>query len=71
MPFAPYIEHRPPAFRVKEVPGHHFIEQAIESDWIVATVIGSNSAESNTRGMLPSLTFLIPTILEILSQEAP
>ncbi|EHD0093453.1 carboxylesterase/lipase family protein [Vibrio vulnificus] len=71
MPFAPYIEHRPPAFLVKEVPGHHFIEQAIESDWIVPTVIGSNSAESNTLGMLPSLTFLIPTILEILSQEAP
>ncbi|ELB2883731.1 carboxylesterase family protein [Vibrio alginolyticus] len=71
MPFAPYIEHRPPAFLVKEVPGYHFTEQAIESEWIVPTVIGSNSAESNTLGMLPSLTFLIPTIIEILSQEAP
>ncbi|MDW1846075.1 carboxylesterase family protein [Vibrio sp. Vb2110] len=71
MPFSPYIEHRPPAFLVKEVPGYHFTEQAIESEWIVPTVIGSNSAESNTLGMLPSLTFLIPTIIEILSQEAP
>ncbi|ELA9459971.1 MULTISPECIES: carboxylesterase family protein [Vibrio] len=71
MPFAPYIEHRPPAFLVKEVPGYHFTEQAIESEWIVPTVIGSNSAEINTLGMLPSLTFLIPTIIEILSQEAP
>ncbi|MCV5390922.1 hypothetical protein OFC62_40010, partial [Escherichia coli] len=43
----------------------------IESEWIVPTVIGSNSAESNTLGMLPSLTFLIPTIIEILSQKAP
>ncbi|NMR77655.1 carboxylesterase/lipase family protein, partial [Vibrio alginolyticus] len=51
--------------------GYHFTEQAIESEWIVPTVIGSNSAESNTLGMLPSLTFLIPTIIEILSQEAP
>lgn len=45
--------------------------QPVESDFVVPTVIGSNAQEANTIAMLPSLTFLIPKILELVNQSQP
>jgi para-nitrobenzyl esterase len=67
MPFSPYIEYRPRGGILKpEIQGYHIKEQPVQSDFSVPTVLGVNSEESNSFGMLPSLTFLIPTILGII-----
>ncbi|WP_028773132.1 carboxylesterase family protein [Shewanella waksmanii] len=62
MPFAPYIEYKKNTFS-SDIEGYHFIQHPSQNDWTVPTVIGVNKHESNSFGMLPSLTFLIPTIL--------
>lgn len=56
MPFAPYIEYKKNTFS-SDIEGYHFIQHPSQNDWTVPTVIGVNKHESNSFGMLPSLTF--------------
>ncbi|WGV98006.1 carboxylesterase family protein [Vibrio sp. YMD68] len=65
MSFAPYIEYKKPL--IGEAYGHHLMVQPSQTDFTVPTVLGVNSEESNSFGMLPSLTFLIPTVIELIS----
>ncbi|MFA0084082.1 carboxylesterase/lipase family protein, partial [Vibrio breoganii] len=53
------------------IEGYHFASQPMRSDLSVQTVIGTNANETNSFGMLPSLTFLIPTILELVLEQQP
>ncbi|WP_284203910.1 carboxylesterase family protein [Psychromonas marina] len=70
MPFSPYIEYRARDGILKpEKLGYHTKEQPSQSDFSVPTVLGVNSEESNSFGMLPSLTFLIPTILGLIEDS--
>ncbi|PMH43118.1 para-nitrobenzyl esterase [Vibrio sp. 10N.286.49.B3] len=69
MPFAPYNEYKKPLF--SSAYGYHFISQPSQAEFTVPTVLGSNNSESNSFGMLPSLTFLIPTVIEIITELAP
>ncbi|MEZ9573083.1 carboxylesterase family protein [Vibrio sp. 10N.261.55.F4] len=63
MPFAPYLEcyETKPFGSCKDGKG---VSQPAMSSYQVPTVTGVNSGDSNTIAMLPSLTFLIPTILK-------
>lgn len=72
MPFAPYIE----CYDINdgflgnnECKENSEVSQPAVSPFVVPTVVGVNSGESNTVAMLPSLTFLIPTILENLPES--
>ncbi|TKG24886.1 carboxylesterase family protein [Vibrio breoganii] len=69
MPFAPYIESN--GKLIGKIEGYHFASQPMKSDLSVQTVIGTNANETNSFGMLPSLTFLIPTILELVLEQQP
>ncbi|PMM90201.1 carboxylesterase family protein [Vibrio breoganii] len=66
MPFAPYIETNGFLSMNK---GYHFASQPMLSDLQIPNVIGTNANEANSFGMLPSLTFLIPTIIELLKDD--
>lgn len=66
MPFSPYIEYHEnlfstyPGYVVKTQPSLN------QNGFVVPTVIGSNSDESNTMSMLPNLTSLIvPIVCEL------
>ncbi|MCG9542360.1 carboxylesterase family protein [Vibrio sp. Isolate33] len=63
MPFAPYLECYETKLlgSCKDGKG---VSQPAMSSYQVPTVTGVNSGDSNTIAMLPSLTFLIPTILK-------
>lgn len=67
LPFAPYVEYK--SKLIGEVPGYHLISQPALDNFSVPTVIGNNEKESNTMSMLPTLTFLIPTILELVQGD--
>lgn len=45
--------------------------QPVTTDFVVPTVVGSNKKDSNTFAMAPSLTFLIPTILNLVLESEP
>jgi para-nitrobenzyl esterase len=49
--------------------GYHLISQPALDSLSVPTVIGNNEKDADTMAMLPSLTFLIPTILELLKED--
>lgn len=63
MPFAPYIEAN------DQSTGEYFSAQPSLSELNVPTVLGGNTDESNSFGMLPSLTFLAPMIISELCAE--
>ncbi|WP_264875820.1 carboxylesterase family protein [Vibrio agarivorans] len=66
MPFAPYLEcHKTSFLSGCKDPQ----SQPVNSDFVVPTVIGNNAKDANTMSMLPTLTFLIPTILELLQED--
>ncbi|TKG00016.1 carboxylesterase family protein [Vibrio sp. F13] len=70
LPFAPYNEHRRKPLCINDCElGYHFVSQPALNDLSVPTVIGNNEKESNTMSMLPTLTFLIQTILEVLPED--
>ena len=70
MPFAPYIEYKKPIFG-STIKGYHLTTQPSLDHFTVPTVVGVNTDEANTMGMLPSLTFLIPTIINLISELEP
>ncbi|OBT07102.1 para-nitrobenzyl esterase [Shewanella sp. UCD-FRSSP16_17] len=70
MPFAPYIEYKKPLLGTT-IKGYHLTTQPSLDHFTVPTVIGNNTDEANTMGMLPSLTFLIPTIINLISELEP
>jgi para-nitrobenzyl esterase len=65
MPFAPYLLCEKTNFLGCAT----LAEQPALSDFTVPTVLGVNGDESNSFGMLPSLTFLIPKIIELIGEE--
>ncbi|MEZ9041060.1 MULTISPECIES: carboxylesterase family protein [unclassified Vibrio] len=70
LPFAPYNEHRRKPLCINDCElGYHFVSQPALNDLSVPTVIGNNEKDADTMAMLPSLTFLIPTILELLKED--
>ncbi|WP_153912349.1 carboxylesterase family protein [Shewanella sp. TC10] len=68
MPFAPYIEYKKPIFG-STIKGHHLRTQPAVDHFTVPTVVGSNTDEANSTAMLPSLTFLIPTIINLMTED--
>lgn len=63
MPFAPYIDSN------GTNQGLHLTSQPVSENFSVPTVIGNNEKDASTMSMLPTLTFLIPTILELLQED--
>ncbi|MBM7035313.1 carboxylesterase family protein [Vibrio ulleungensis] len=63
MPFAPYIEIEEGQDENETSNNVLFTEQPLQKGFTVPTALGNNANESNTFGMLPSLTFLIPVII--------
>ncbi|GIU50875.1 carboxylesterase family protein [Shewanella sp. KT0246] len=70
MPFAPYVEYYKPTFG-STIKGYHLTTQPSLEHFTVPTVVGSNTEEANTFAMLPSLTFLIPTIINLMNNLDP
>ncbi|WP_285164516.1 carboxylesterase family protein [Shewanella goraebulensis] len=70
MPFAPYVEYYKPTFG-STIKGYHLTTQPSLDHFTVPTVVGSNTEEANTFAMLPSLTFLIPTIINLMNNLDP
>ncbi|WP_333912502.1 carboxylesterase family protein [Vibrio coralliirubri] len=68
MPFSPYL-----ACEKTSLLGacSQNAAQPYQSDFIVPTVIGVNAKDSNTMSMLPTLTFLIPKILDLVLEQSP
>lgn len=69
MPFAPYIEYRKKL--LGEEKGYHLQAQPFESDFTVPTVAGYNSADERTFGALADITFLIPMVVELITNNDP
>ncbi|QIA65707.1 carboxylesterase family protein [Vibrio astriarenae] len=71
MPFLPYIDSYETCglFGCTQHKGQHLNSQPVLSGIAVPTIIGNNAKDSNTMSMLPTLTFLIPTILELLQED--
>lgn len=66
-PFAPYLQ----CAETKLISGCKTdAEQPIKSNFTVPTVLGVNNDEANTVAMFPSLTFLIPMVLELIEDES-
>jgi len=42
-------------------------EQPYQADFVVPTVLGTNADDANTMSMLPRLTFLIPKVIEMVT----
>ncbi|WP_192022189.1 carboxylesterase family protein [Shewanella sp. WPAGA9] len=70
MPFAPYVEYYKPTFG-STIKGYHLTTQPSLDHFTVPTVVGSNTEEANTFAMLPSLTFLIPTVINLMNNLDP
>ncbi|MEZ9140410.1 MULTISPECIES: carboxylesterase family protein [unclassified Shewanella] len=68
MPFAPYIEYKKPIFG-STIKGYHLRTQPALDHFTVPTVVGSNTDEASSTAMLPSLTFLIPTIINLMTED--
>ncbi|MFA0083990.1 carboxylesterase family protein [Vibrio breoganii] len=73
MPFAPYLACK--TSEIAEEDGEAVcVESALSpmnAGLFVPTVLGTNANEANSSGMLFSVTFLIPTILELMSNDDP
>ncbi|PTP75299.1 carboxylesterase family protein [Vibrio splendidus] len=73
IPFAPYTEFKEPTCLLGLCTGgnegNQFISQPALKQFAVPTVIGNNEKDADTMSMLPSLTFLIPTILKLLPED--
>lgn len=67
MPFAPYLE----CYKTFLGQCTSGAPQPVSTDFVVPTVIGSNKKDSNTFAMTPSLTFLIPTVLNLVLETEP
>lgn len=66
MPFSPYVEYHENL--LSTYPGYHIKTQPSlnQRGFVVPTVIGSNSDESNTMSMLPNLaSLIIPIVCEL------
>jgi para-nitrobenzyl esterase len=46
-------------------------EQPFNADFSVPTVLGTNADDANTMSMLPRLTFLIPKVIEMITDMQP
>ncbi|MFA0233209.1 hypothetical protein AB4491_30095, partial [Vibrio sp. 10N.261.45.A7] len=68
MPFAPYVEYKKKTFS-SDIKGYHLTQQPVETGLKLPTVIGVNAHESNSFGMLPSLTFIAPMIISELCES--
>ncbi|OIQ26781.1 carboxylesterase family protein [uncultured Vibrio sp.] len=67
MPFSPYLACEKTVLGACSIDA----EQPYQSDFIVPTVVGVNGKDSNTMSMLPTLTFLIPKILDVVIEQTP
>ncbi|MCL1042621.1 carboxylesterase family protein [Shewanella marisflavi] len=67
-PFAPYVEYRAKGFLKPEISGHHLTTQPAQTEYTVPTVVGFNSNDGATTSFLPSLTSLIPTLIELIKE---
>lgn len=63
MPLSPYIE----CTNVMIFRCTSNSEQPYQADFAVPTVLGTNADDANTMSMLPRLTFLIPKVIEMLT----
>lgn len=69
-PFAPYMDYRPRGGIFEpEVSGYHLKAQPALTELNVPTVLGFNTNDSRTVAFLPSLTSLIPTIIELIKEQ--
>jgi para-nitrobenzyl esterase len=69
-PFAPYMDYRPRGGIFEpEVKGYHLQAQPALTALNVPTVLGFNTNDSRTVSFVPSLTSLIPTIIELIEQQ--
>ncbi|UXA00158.1 carboxylesterase family protein [Vibrio splendidus] len=71
MSYSPYIEYHKKSLCISNcvIEGYHLVSQPMLDGFNVPTVIGNNEKDADTMAMLPSLTFLIPTILELLKED--
>ncbi|MFM2666405.1 carboxylesterase family protein [Vibrio mediterranei] len=69
MPFAPYIQCE----QTNLISGacKESAPSPLQSKLTVPSVLGNNASEANSFGMLFSVTFLIPTVIELIANEAP
>ncbi|WP_076539493.1 carboxylesterase family protein [Shewanella sp. UCD-KL21] len=73
-PFSPYVDFRARGgIFTPEISGYHLKAQPALTELNVPTVLGFNSNDSRTTAFLPSLTSLIPTIINLIQQlnDAP
>ncbi|MEZ9845468.1 carboxylesterase family protein [Vibrio breoganii] len=72
MPFAPYIacEELDTNSEADEICVSS-MTTPIKTNFSVPTVLGNNANEANSFGMLFNVTFLIPTVIEIIQSEEP
>ncbi|MFS1439794.1 carboxylesterase family protein [Shewanella sp. 10N.286.48.A6] len=68
-PFSPYIEFREKTLFKPEISGYHLTAQPVLSELNVPTVLGFNTNDSRTTAFLPSLTSLIPTIINLIQVQ--
>ncbi|MFA0653857.1 MULTISPECIES: carboxylesterase family protein [Vibrio] len=68
MPFAPYILCEKTSFLGS---CSESAESPMKAGFSVPTVLGENAHEANSFGMLFSATFLIPTVIELLTNDEP
>ncbi|MEZ9468795.1 carboxylesterase family protein [Vibrio breoganii] len=72
MPFAPYLACESSEMTEdSEVVCVESTQSPMNTSLSVPTVLGTNANEVNSSGMLFSVTFLIPTILELMSNDDP
>ncbi|ROR23775.1 para-nitrobenzyl esterase [Vibrio crassostreae] len=68
MPFAPYILCEKTSFLGS---CSESAESPMQAGFSVPTVLGENAHEANSFGMLFTATFLIPTVIELLTNDEP
>ncbi|MEZ9013039.1 carboxylesterase family protein [Vibrio splendidus] len=71
MSYSPYIEYHKKSLCISNcvIEGYHLVSQPMLDGFNVPTVIGNNEKDADTMAMLPTLTFLIPTILDLLQED--
>ena len=67
MPFAPYILCEKTFFNSC----NESAQSPIQAGFSVPTVLGENAHEANSFGMLFTATFLIPTVIELVTNDEP
>ncbi|MDN3717801.1 para-nitrobenzyl esterase [Vibrio breoganii] len=68
MPFAPYIQCEKTSLLGS---CSESAKSPMQTELTVPSVLGNNASEANSFGMLFSVTFLIPTIIELITDEEP